>query len=89
MTLNLSVVFHVNGPAAKVGTWLSTEFDFQVCLLKENNFKYYFSNGIILLNVHYMQCFASEVRVILFEQKLAIAVTEMVLEVVPAPFAFV
>lgn len=36
-----------------------------------------------------MQCFASEVRVILFEQKLAIAFTEMVLEVVPAPFAFV
>lgn len=36
-----------------------------------------------------MQCFASEVRVILFEQQLAIAFTEMALEVVPAPFLFV
>lgn len=36
-----------------------------------------------------MQCFDSEVRVILFEQQLAIAFTEMALEAVPAPFPFV
>lgn len=36
-----------------------------------------------------MQCFASKVRVILFEQQLAIAFIEMALEAVPAPFPFV
>lgn len=35
-----------------------------------------------------MQCFASEVRVILFE-RVAIAFTEMALEAVPALFLFV
>lgn len=89
MTLKLSVVLSVNGHAAEVGSLLFTESEFQVCLLKENNLKYWFSNGIILLNVQYMQCFDSKVRVILFQQQLAIAFTEMALEAVPAPFAFV